>query len=325
MASHWHRIAVISLALLSLPAVPALAQVDNYPTRPVRVILDSAPGSAIDVTLRIVADRLGQLWGQQVIAMNQPGAGGSISARAAAEATPDGYTLYQPALSLFLATPGRASNLPLELPRDFAPIGSVSEQPMFMAVPPALGIKTLPELIALAKQRPGEISYAATGVGRITHLAGELLQLRTGTKLLLVPYSGGPSHALNDILGGRVSLIIEAYPGMAGAVQAGAVKPIAVASSQRLPDFPDLPTVAETLPGFLATGWQGLVAPNGTPEPILRKVAADLRTVLDQAEVKNQIASRGGYVHPMSPAEVTSFIQQQQQTWNPILQKIFAK
>jgi tripartite-type tricarboxylate transporter receptor subunit TctC len=324
MASHWHRIALVSLALLSLSAV-AQAQTDNYPSRPVRIILDSAPGSAIDVTLRIVADRLGQLWGQQVVAMNQPGGGGAISARAAAEAAPDGYTLYQPALSLFLATPGRAANLPLELPRDFAPIGSVSEQPMFIAVPPSLGVKSVPELIELAKQRPGQITYATTGVGRITHLAGELLQLRTGIKLLLVPYAGGPSHALNDILGGRVQVIIEAYPGMAGAVQAGAIKPIAVASAQRLPDFPDLPTVAETLPGFLATGWQGLVAPNGTPEAILRKVGNDLRAVLDQAEVKKQIASRGGYVHPMSPAEVTAFIQEQQRTWNPILQKIFSQ
>jgi len=312
-----------SLTLLAtLLAGAAQAQVETYPSRPVRIISDSAPGSAIDVTLRVVADRLGRTWGQQVLAINQPGGGGAISARAAAEAAPDGYTLFQPALSLFLAMPGRAANLPLELPRDFAPIGSISAQPMFIAVTSALGIKTLPELIALAKQRPGEISFAATGVGRITHLTGELLQIRTGIKLLLVPYAGGPSHALNDILGSRVQVIIEAYPGLAGAVQAGAIKPIAVASTERLPDFPDLPTVAETLPGFVATGWQGLVAPNGTPEAIVAKVSKDLRDVLEQPEVKKQIASRGGYVRPMSAAEVTAFIHDQQRTWNPILQKL---
>jgi tripartite-type tricarboxylate transporter receptor subunit TctC len=311
--------------LLLAIAAAAQAQVEPYPTRPVKIISDSAPGSAVDVTLRLVADRLGQGWGQQVLAVNQPGAGGAISARAAAEAVPDGYTLFMPALSMFLNTPGRASNLPLELPRDFAPIGSVSEQPMFIAVDPALGISTLPELIALAKERPGELSYAATGVGRLTHLTGELLQARAGIKLLLVPYSGGPTHALNDVLGGRIPVIIEAYSGLAGAVQSGKLKPIAQASLQRLPDFPDLPAVAETLPGFNAVGWQVLLAPNGTPEPIVRKVGNHLREVLAQPEVKKQFALRGGYPRPMSPDEIVAFVRSQQETWNPLLQQFAAR
>jgi tripartite-type tricarboxylate transporter receptor subunit TctC len=273
----------------------------------------------------LISDRLSQAWGQQALAVNQPGAGGAISARAAAEAAPDGYTLYMPALSVFLNTPGRAANLPLELPRDFAAIGSVSEQPMFIAVTPSLGISTLPELIALAKQRPGELSYAATGVGRLTHLTGELLQSRAGIKLLLVPYSGGPTHALNDVLGGRIPVIIEAYSGLAGAVQSGKLKPIATASLQRLPDFPDLPTAAETLPGFNAVGWQALLAPNGTPEAIVRKVGNDLRDVLAQPEVKKQLAARGGYPRPMSPDEVIAFVRNQQETWNPLLQQFAAQ
>jgi tripartite-type tricarboxylate transporter receptor subunit TctC len=317
------------LGLLGLLAVAAAggaqAQVESYPSRPVRIISDSAPGSAVDVTLRMVADRLGQAWGQQVLAINQPGAGGAISARVAAEAAPDGYTLYMPALSVFLATPGRAANLPLELPRDFTPIGSVSEQPIFIAVAPTLGVTTLPELIALAKQRPGEISYAATGVGRLTHLTGELLQDRTGIKLLLVPYSGGPSHALNDVLGGRIPVIIEAYGGIAGAVQSGAIKQIASGASKRLRAFPDLPTAAETLPGFNAVGWQALLAPVGTPDAIVRKVGKDLNAVLEQAEVQEQLARRGGYASPMSPAEVIAFVRGQQQTWNPLLQKLAAQ
>ncbi len=313
---------IMSLSLLAIAAASgAQAQVESYPTRPVRVISDSAPGSSVDVTLRLVADRLSQAWGQQVLAVNQPGAGGAISARAAAEAAPDGYTLYMPALSVFLATPGRAANLPLELPRDFTPIGSVSEQPMFIAVAPSLGVSSLPELIALAKQRPGELSYAATGVGRLTHLTGELLQSRAGIKMLLVPYSGGPTHALNDVLGGRIPVIIEAYAGLAGAVQAGKVKPIAIGGAKRLPNFPDVPTVAETLPGFSAVGWQALMAPNGTPEPILGKVAGDLRRVLAEPEVAKQLASRGGYPSPMSRDEVIAFVQGQQRTWNPLLQQ----
>jgi tripartite-type tricarboxylate transporter receptor subunit TctC len=227
-----------------------------------------------------------------------------------------------PALSLFLDVPGKAANLPLELPRDFVPIGSVIVQPMFVAVAPALGVSTLPELIALAKKRPGEISYAATGIGRITHLTGERIARRAGIKLVLVPYSGGPSHALNDVIAGRIGVIIEGYPGLAGAIGAGAIKAIAVGSPRRLPDFPDLPAVAETLPGFEAAGWQGLAAPLHTPDAIVGKIADDLRKVLEQPEVKQQLALRGGYVQPMTPAEVLAFVHGQQQLWNPLLQEL---
>ncbi len=323
---HRPRLKSLSLWLLALSAnLAAPAQAQDYPTRPVKIISDSAPGSAVDVTLRMVADRLGQVWGQQVLPVNQPGGGGVISARAAAEAAPDGYTLYMPALSVFLPAPGKAPNTAFELPRDFAPIGSVTEQPMFIAAAPSLGVTTLPELIALAKQRHGEISYAVTGVGRLTHLTGELLQLRTGIKLLLVPYSGGPSHSLNDIMGGRIPLIIEGYQGLAGAIQGGNLKPLAVASAQRLPDFPDLPTVAETVPGFNAMGWQGLVAPVGTPEAIIRKASEDLRKVVSDPAFKAQLAGRGSYPVPMSPTEVTAFIQDQQRQWSPLLQQLATK
>jgi tripartite-type tricarboxylate transporter receptor subunit TctC len=323
---HRPRLKSLSLWLLALSAnLAAPARAQDYPTRPVKIISDSAPGSAVDVTLRMVADRLGQVWGQQVLPVNQPGGGGVISARAAAEAAPDGYTLYMPALSVFLPAPGKAPNTALELPRDFAPIGSVTEQPMFIAAAPSLGVTTLPELIALAKQRPGEISYAVTGVGRLTHLTGELLQLRTGIKLLLVPYSGGPSHSLNDIMGGRIPLIIEGYQGLAGAIQGGNLKPLAVASAQRLPDFPNLPTVAETVPGFNAMGWQGLVAPVGTPEAIIRKASEDLRKVVSDPAFKAQLAGRGSYPVPMSPTEVTAFIQDQQRQWSPLLQQLATK
>ena len=321
-----HRRDLVTLSLLALSvAITGPASADDYPARPVKIISDSAPGSAVDVTLRMVADRLGHIWGQQVLPINQPGAGGTVSARVAAEAAPDGYTLYMPALSVFLPSPGKAANTALEVPRDFAPIGSVTEQPMFIAAAPSLGVTTLPELIALAKKRPGEVSYAVTGVGRLTHLTGELLQLRTGIKLLMVPYSGGPSHALNDIMGGRIPVIIEGYSGLAGAIQGGNLKALAVASAKRLPDFPNLPTVAETLPGFQAMGWQGLVAPPSTPEAIVRKVSEDLRKVMTDPTLQAQLAGRGSYAVPMCPAEVTTFIHDQQQQWAPVLQQLAAK
>ncbi len=216
----------------------------HYPDKPVTIISDAAPGSTPDVDARFVAEGLSKAWGQQVIVVNHPGANGSVAARAAAEAAPDGYTLYMPVLSTFVALSSVAPNLPLKLPRDFIPIGYTAENPMFVAVSPSLHVNTLPELIAVARKKPGKISIAVTGIGRLTRLTGEVLQQRAGIKLLTVPYTGGPAAALGDVGSGRVSMIIEGYSGIVGAVKAGQVKTSAVASVSRLPQFPNLPTVA---------------------------------------------------------------------------------
>ena len=196
---------------------------------------------------------------------------------------------------------------------------------MFFGVSPTLGVTSLSELIALAKKRPGEISYATTGVGRLTHLAGELFQHEAGIKLLLVPYTGGPSHAFSDVATGRVAMIIEGYSGIAGAARSGSVKLIAVASAKRLADFPDVPTVSETIPGFQATGWAVLVAPVGTPEAIINKVSADLSKVAAEPELQKKLATLGSYPIPMSPSEATAFIHQQQQMWQPVLDEVARK
>ena len=214
MKSFWQCCVLACLLALSTVA-EVNAQSGNYPYKPVQIIADSAAGSTPDVVLRFVAEELTRSWGQQVVVVNRPGAGGSIAARAAADAAPDGYTLYQPVLSTFVALRPAAANVPLQVPRDFLPIGFVAENPMFIAVSPTLGIATLPELIALAKKSPDKISYATTGIGRLTHLAGELLQHQAGIKMLLVPYTGGPSHAIGDVGTGRVSMIIEGYSGIA--------------------------------------------------------------------------------------------------------------
>ena len=306
-------------------AAAGSAQAQSYPSKPVTIICDAAPGSTPDVDTRYIAAGLSKAWGQQVVTVNHPGGGGSIAARAAAEAVPDGYTLAMPALATFVAQPGVAPNLPLQLPHDFLPIGFTAENPMFIAVNPALGINTLPELIARAKQNPGEISYATTGVGRLTHLTGELLQMRADINLLLVPYNGGPARAVSDVANGRVSFIIEGYSGIAAAIKSGLLKPIAVASAERLPDFPDLPTVAETIPGFAATGWQVMVAPVGAPDAIIQKVSADLRKVVDDPELKRKLGQLGSYTRHMTPAEALAFVQGEQNTWRPVLEKIAAK
>lgn len=315
--------ALTGLSLLAvLAAGPAQAQAVNYPTKPVTIICDAAAGATPDVVARFVADGLSRAWAQQVVVVNHPGAGGSIAAHVAAEAAPDGYTLYMPALSAFVAQPGQAPNIPVQVPRDFTAIGFTAENPMFVAVKPSLGIKTLPELIALAKKEPGKITFAVTGVGRLTHLTGELLQMRAGIKLLTIPYTAGPALALGDVIGGRVDMIIEGYSGIAAAIRAGSVIPIAVASAQQLSEFPGLPTVAETIPGFAATGWQILAAPVGTPEPIIRKVSDALTKVVNDPDIKQKLAKLGSYTREMNPAEATAFVQQEQQTWKPVLQKI---
>jgi tripartite-type tricarboxylate transporter receptor subunit TctC len=309
--------------LLMLPAVPAArAQAGDYPDKPVTIIADAAPGATPDVDARAVAAGLSKLWGQQVVIINHPGANGSIAARVASEATPDGYTLFMPALTTFAALQTSAPNLPLKLPRDFIPIGYTAENPMLFAVNPSLGITSLPQLIAAAKKDPGKISLAVTGVGRLTHLTGLVFQDRAGISLLPVPYNGGPAAALADVASGRVSMIIEGYSGIVGAVKAGQVKLIAVASPERLPQFPGLPTVAETIPGFAARGWQVLVAPLGTPRPIIDKVSADLAKVVNDPAFKARLANIGSYSRAMTPDEVLAFVQKEQDTWLPVLQKI---
>lgn len=312
-----------ALALFGLSG--AHAQGGNYPTKPVTIISDAAPGATPDVDARFIADALGKIWGKQVIVVNHPGANGSVAARAAADVPPDGYTLYMPVLSTFVAMSTVAPNLPVRLPRDFLPIGYTAENPMFLAVNPSLGISTLPQLIERAKKEPGKLSIAATGIGRLTHLTGEVLQDRAGVKFLTVPYTAGPAVALGDVGSGRVSMIIEGYSGIVGAVRAGQVKLIAVASPQRLPQFPDLPTVAETIPGFAALGWQVLLAPLGTPAPIISKVSADLATVNNDPAFQARLGNVGSYTRAMTPEQVLAFVKHEQDTWLPVLDRINKK
>jgi tripartite-type tricarboxylate transporter receptor subunit TctC len=317
-------LAIASAAVISA-ASQTQAQVQQYPNKPVTIISDSAAGSTPDALLRVIADRLGQMWGQQILAVNHPGATGSIASRIAADSAPDGYTLYMPVLSSFVALPGPAPNVPIRLPQDFTAIGFAGENPMFVLASHSLGISKISDLIAQAKARPGAISCAVTGVGRLTHLTAELLQSRADIKLLTVPYTGGPAHAISDVVSGRVGLIIEGYSGIAGAVQSGSVKTIAVASEEPLAEFPGLPTVAETFQGFSATGWQILVAPIGTPEKIIAKISEDLRKVVTDPDFKKTIATRGSYTRAMSPAEAIAFVQSEQRKWKPVLELIASK
>jgi len=320
MQREWIKMA--GLLLLAAVAADAAAAQTDYPNSPVRLISDSGPGSAADTGLRIVADGMSHYWRQQVVIVNQPGAAGSISATVASRAAPDGYTLYAPTLSLFLAVPGKAPHLPLMVPRDFAAVGYAFEQLLVIAVSPQLGIKTLPELIDLARKKPGEFSYAVTGVGRLTHLTGELLQRRTGIRLQMVPCSSNSAQVIADVYAGRIPIMIDGYTGLVPAFQSGTLVPLAVGATRRLPNVPDLPTIAETVPDLIASSWLAVLAPKGTPEPIIAEASEALRAALEMADVREPLAARGSFARPMSPDELTAFIRDQQILWKPAIEQI---
>jgi tripartite-type tricarboxylate transporter receptor subunit TctC len=299
-------------------AMVSASLADPYPTQPVKIVIQAAAGNGPDVLARIVADRLSELWGQQVLVINRPGAGGIIAGQAAAAATPDGYTLYMPSSSTFVVLPTTHPKLPFNLERDFVPIGLIGQQPMVIAAAPSLGVGSLQELIAQAKGRPGEILYAALNRGTLPHLTSELFRRHAATNLTYIPYPG-TSQALNDIKGGRVSVIFDSLPALFGALDAGTVKALAVAAATRLPILPDVPTVSETLPGFLALSWFPLLAPTGTSDQIVRKVSADLRTVLNHPKLRERFETFGTSVRPMSPDELSEFIRNEQQRWSPVV------
>lgn len=323
MDRRWWLLAALGL-LVTPQTACSTANAAGYPEKPVTIISDAGPGASVDVGTRIVADGLSKLWGQTVAVVNHPGANGSIAAHAASEAAADGYTLYTPASSTFIALTS-APNLPVKLPRDFLPIGFISDQPLFVAVNPATGITSIQQMIDRAKKDPGTISVAVSGVGRVTHLASILIQQRAGITLLPVPYTGGPSAALADVFSGRVSMIIEGFSGIMGAVQAGQVKLIATGAAKRLPEFPNLPIVGETIPDLVAAGWIVMAAPLGTPPEIIKKVSADLTKVVSDPEIARKLATTGSYPNPMTPEQVQSFVAKQQDVWLPIVQKISAK
>jgi tripartite-type tricarboxylate transporter receptor subunit TctC len=315
-----------TLCLLATPeAVLTSAWAAGYPDKSVTIISDAGPGASVDVATRVIADGLSKVWGQTVAVVNHPGANGSIAAHAASDAVADGYTLYTPASSTFIAAAATAPNLPVKIPRDFLPIGFLTDQPLFVAVNPATGITSLQQVIDRAKKDPGAISVAVSGVGRVTHLTSVLIQHRAGVTLLPVPYTGGPSAALADVFSGRVAMIIEGYSGIMGAVQAGKVKLIATGAAKRLAEFPDLPTIGETIPDLVASGWIVMAAPLGTPKDIIAKVSADLTKVVSDPEIERKLAAMGNYTNVMTPDQLQAFVAKQQEIWLPVVQEISAK
>jgi tripartite-type tricarboxylate transporter receptor subunit TctC len=321
MRARLQRTGIASACLIAVSFALGLpAQADIYPTKPVRIINPAPAGNGPDVIGRIVAERLTQAWGQQVLVINRPGAGGLLAAQTAVSAERDGYTLYQPNASSMVVLPV-TQKLSFDLARDFTPIGLVGQEPFVIAVAPSLGVNTLAELITLAKKRPGEIMYSATVRGSMPNLTGELFRTNAAIDLTYVPYPS-TSQALADIMGGRISVIVDSFASLRGAIEGGTVKMLAITSVERVSNLPDVPTVAEVIPGFAASGWYALMAPTGTPDEIVQKVNRDLRAVLGQREVQEKIRQLGNYERLLSPAETAAFIRSEQQLWMPVVKQL---
>ena len=240
------------------------ARAQKFPDGPVKIVTTVGPGAAPDIISRLVADRLTRLWGQQVIVLNQPGGAGAVAIKAVAPATPDGHTLYMSLASISSRCLSCRRTFRWTVLRDFVPIGFVGEQPLGIGVAPSLGVNTLPELIALLKRKPGELNVAAGNRGSILHLAANGCAAPPARNSRMLHYTGG-AKALPDILGGRVQADIDALASMRGAIDGGQLKLLAVTTSKRIHNFPQVPAVAETLPGFRAVGWMALMAPPDTP------------------------------------------------------------
>jgi len=309
------RCAVLGFFALVLSGATAHAQ--SWPNRPVKVIMATAAGSAPDVIARIVTDRLGQLWGQQVLILNRPGAGGLIAMQALAAGERDGHTLYWPSSSSLVVLPETNPKLPIDIAKDLIPIGLVGEQPFLIVANNEIGVSTLPELIALAKKKPGELTYAANFRGSLPNMTGEMFKGAANIDVTFVPYPGAP-QGLQDVLGGRVSMMVEGIAAFIGPMASNSVKPLAVTSPARLPNYPNLPTVAETLPGFQSRGWFAVIAPAPMPDDVVRKINGDLRTVLDQSEVRARFETGATYVRHLSPAETGQYIRAEMDAWRPI-------
>jgi tripartite-type tricarboxylate transporter receptor subunit TctC len=316
MITRRHALAgLLGASLGALTVSPVAAQ--NYPSRPVKMIVPFAPGG-IDVMARLVADRFSAALGQPFVVENRPGgAGGSIGAKAAATAEPDGYTL-------LFSSPGPATISPA-INRNagydttsFAAVALASMSPIVLVVNPSVPVKTVPELIAYAKANPGQVRYASPGYGTQPHLLGEMLKAATGAPVVHVPYRGS-TPAITDLIAGQVHFYFDNIPNVLQYIRVGQLRALAFTTETRDPQFPELPTVAESgLKGFVATYWNGVLAPAATPANIIAKLNATINEALRSDEMQASIRRLGAEPHIMAPAEFAAFMLAEQRKWSDV-------
>lgn len=311
----------IKTLLLLLPlAGVLLAGAQSYPTKPVRLIAPSSPGSGVDIVARIVAQKLSESLGQQVVVDNRAGAGANLGAEIAAKAAPDGYTL-------FMGTPAHAINAGLyrrlnyDIVKDFAPISLVTTGQYVLVVNPSLPAKNVKDLIALAKAKPGQLNYASAGSGNATHLAGELFKSLTKVNVVHVPYKGsGP--ALTDVIAGQVQFMFSNLTAALPHIKSGRLRALAVTGPRRTPTAPDIPTMIESgVPGYTVTSWFGVLAPAGATKEIVNRLNAELAKVMRSPDMKERLAGEGADPTSSSPAEFTAFLKTEIEKWGKVVKE----
>jgi len=303
----------LTLVMSAVAAVPRV-NADNYPSRPIRLIVGFPPGSAADITARVIGDVISRKLGQQVLVEVRPGAGSSIAAEYVARSPADGYTLFMASLSN-VTNAVTNSNLPFDFVKDFAPVASLAGLPLILAVHPSLGLSSVDALIALARARPGELTYGSVGPGTVGHLAMELISARKNIKLVHVPYPGSPPQ-VTDLVAGRVSMALAVASTLMPQVAAGRLKALASCSAKRPRIAPNIPTISEMLvPGLDCTVWFGLMAPASTPRAVIDSLAAVATTALKSEDVVAKLTAPGFEPLGGSPEEFAQLIARGMVTW----------
>ena len=314
-----HRRQFLHLAsgAVALPALSRIASAQTYPTRPVRLVVGFAAGQAIDILARLIAQSLSERFGQQFIVENRPGGGGNIATEAVVRAPPDGYMLLAVG-SNNMINATLYEKLNFDFIRDIALVASIYRVPQVMEVNPSFPAKTLPELIAYAKANPGKINFASAGNGSVAHVTAELFKMMAGVNMQHVPYRGA-APALTDLLGGQVHLMFDNMPSSIEHIRAGRLRPLAVTATARLEGLPDVPTVADFLPGFETSAWAGIGAPKNTPAEIIDQLNRETNAALADPKLKARVADLGGMVFPLSPAEYAKRVAEETEKWGKVV------
>ena len=310
---------VLALAGANAQIYPAHAQ--NYPVKTIRVIVPNPPGGTSDILARSIGQKLNEAWGQPVIIENRAGANGNIGANLVAKSPADGYTLLLTDVGALAISPSVFPDLPFDPAKDFASVVLISYSPHVLGVHPSVPAKTVKELIALAKSRPGQLNFATAGVGSAPHLAGVEFALRTGVQWTYVPYKGG-SQAVADVIAGHADVLFNGMLPVYPHVRGGRMRALAVSSPKRVAAAPEIPTVAESgLPGFETGSWQGMLAPSGTPREIVLKLNAEIRRILGTPEIKAQLADQGTEVRADTPESLGQFIRSEIPRWAKVVKQ----
>jgi tripartite-type tricarboxylate transporter receptor subunit TctC len=311
------RTLLTSAAVLAAAALPRLASAQDYPSRPVRIVAGFAAGGGVDITARLIGQWLNERLGQSFVTENRPGAGGNIGTEAVVNAAADGYTL-------LLSTVPNAVNASLyeklnfNFIRDTAPVAGIIRVPMVILLNPSVPARTVPEFIAYAKANPGKINMASAGNGSAPHMAGELFKMMADVDLVHIPYRGqGP--ALTDLLGGDVQVLFATAPGTTDYIRTGKLRALAVTSAARAEVLPELPTVADFVPGYEASQWYGLSAPKKTPVDIVGKLNKEINTAIADPKMRERLAAIGGEPLPGSPADFGSLIAEETEKWSKVV------